>query len=526
MLLNCDVQPYSIELLKELIVKHPDASEREISNKLHLIYFEEYFSKLDAKTIVVETDYVDRDFLEDFAAYYVRCFYNYDRTCTRLHFFNHSFDGPSLDAYLENDREHLEYEDLRNSYLGFIVVKPLPFTIIGRTCLKTYDSNGNRRFYPTTRKYKIHLYGIPLQIKTIAFQEQDMVAAACATSALWSAFHKTGELFNHHIPSPVEITKSATRYSLPETRVFPGIGLTGEQMAQAVRDVSLEPFMVSVSNNPFLLKANVCAYLKAGIPAILGVYLFDISDPNHPVIEGKHAITVMGYNLSPSIHPYGGSKFRLKASCIDKIYAHDDQVGPFARLMFQPKPLKFTDKDGNIHNYNYFTTSWVGKNGVIGSIVAVPDILLFPLYHKIRIPFQTVLESVDSFNQIIEFMRTASSGLLPKDHLEWDIYLTTVSELKKDILDKSELLGEYRRILALESMPRFIWRADAYCQGEHTLDLLFDATDIELGQQFFKAIEYDSALSKGLRSFTPPQSIVDDYAYHGALQILERLTNS
>ena len=34
-------------------------------------------------------------------------------------------------------------ETLQKNYLGFIVVKPLPSTVVGRTCLKTYDDDGD-----------------------------------------------------------------------------------------------------------------------------------------------------------------------------------------------------------------------------------------------------------------------------------------------------------------------------------------------------------------------------------------------
>lgn len=46
-----------------------------------------YFDHIGAKTIIVENDYIDRDFLEDYSGYYARCFHDYQRSCTRLHFF-------------------------------------------------------------------------------------------------------------------------------------------------------------------------------------------------------------------------------------------------------------------------------------------------------------------------------------------------------------------------------------------------------------------------------------------------------
>jgi len=83
-------------------------------------------------------------------------------------------------------------------------------TIIGRTCLKTYGDDGGRRHYSSTQLVTSHLFGIPLQINTLPFQEQDSVVAACATSALWTVFHGSGYLLQHTIPSPVEITKKTT----------------------------------------------------------------------------------------------------------------------------------------------------------------------------------------------------------------------------------------------------------------------------------------------------------------------------
>jgi hypothetical protein len=53
-----------------------------VERKLHAEYFREYFAEIEARTIVVEQEYVDHDFLEDFAAYYARCFASYSRYCT------------------------------------------------------------------------------------------------------------------------------------------------------------------------------------------------------------------------------------------------------------------------------------------------------------------------------------------------------------------------------------------------------------------------------------------------------------
>ena len=57
------------------------------------------------------------------------------------------------------------------------------------------------------------------------------------------------------------------------------------------------------------------------------------------------------------------------------------------------------------------------------------------------------------------------------------------------------------------SLPHFIWRATATHQGYKFLDFLFDATDIEQGQFFLRAIEYNQELSEVLREIAKVPSL-------------------
>ena len=76
------------------------------------------------------------------------------------------------------------------SYLGCIVLRPIPKTFLCKVCLRPYERDKNRLTkYWLSADYDISLFGIPLKIKTIAFQEQDKVLSACATTALWTFFH-------------------------------------------------------------------------------------------------------------------------------------------------------------------------------------------------------------------------------------------------------------------------------------------------------------------------------------------------
>ncbi len=505
------LEPYSIDALRRLLSDEARAPLGVVARKLHLDYFEGYFKDLGAKTILVERNYIDRDYLEDFASYYVRCFKDYPHVCTRLHFFRDTITEKDFELALKG----ADAKTLSASYLGFVVVKPLPQTIIGRTCLRTYEDDNGRRHYPSTREYEANIFGIRLKAeKTLAFQEQDRVAAACATSALWSVFQGTGKLFQHPIPSPVAITRAATIHWPRETRTLPNDGLNAIQMAHAIRDVGLEPLMVRADRSD-ILKSNLYAYLRAKIPLLLIVDLYDA--PHHPVkfmgtpgydgehgYLGKHAVAVTGYSLGlQQPMPYGRNGMLVRASRIDKLYAHDDQVGPFARMGFAVAPMLHSN--GSQSDRDFLNTSWRSPRSGLATVLAQPENLLVPLYHKIRIPFDAISNAVIDLDQLLEGMRI--KGMAPFDaRLEWDIYLTTVNEFKSEIR-ASTVLDERRRLdIQLQPLPKFLWCATAFCNNEPQVGLVFDATDIEQGSFFLRGIEYNTSLTlviKALASGIP-----------------------
>ena len=491
---SIEVKQYTPEHLEEVVLSGPHANDAIIGRSLHLIYLKEYLKELGAQSMVIEHTYVDRDFLEDFASYYVRCLKSYERTCRRIHFFSQAFKQEDFEQLLAGETRSLTEQSLQASYLGFIVLKPLPETVIGRTCLKPYEPE-ERRFYPVVRTYEVHLYGLKLEIKSIAFQEQDTVTSACATSALWSVFQGTSKLYQHRVPSPVEITRLATRLSPPVSRVLPNTeGLSEWQMAQAIRAVALEPIAIGAAN-PFVLKAYCYAYMKSHVPVLLTVVLNDWSS-GKPELFGHHAVALTGFSLPATtsplpLRPYG---MLLSATRMDKLYAHDDGIGPFARMEFEKSCL---------------STSWKGKDGKIGSVKAIPKGLLISVYHKIRISFLAIFNVVQDFDAFVQVCRKDTGCLGGKARLEWDIYLTTVNEVKESIRNCPVLDPTYKLSILYEHMPRFIWRATALLDGEPVIDLLFDATDIEQGDFFFRAIEYEDDLAAGLRAFSPAADIED-----------------
>lgn len=507
MLHALEVLPYSIATLKRLLARK--SSRSAVKTKLHTLYFENYFKRVRAASIIIEGEYIDRDFLEDFAGYYVRCFSEYKHKCARLHFFNAQFSRDDLENALDGSARVIRR--LQDAYLGFVVVKPLPQTIVGRTCLVTYPEQRGRSF-PITRTYEANLCGLSLTVKSLAYQEQDRVAAACATSALWSVFHGTGKLFHHHIPSPVEITKAANLAVSSGSRSLPSQGLTASQIAAAMRTVGLEPFLVNAADE-HVLKSTLYGYLRGHVPILLGIDLYEKGSAGY-TFDGKHAVAVTGCRLKGGkAVPHGTTGFLLRAARVSKIYVHDDQVGPFARMEFDG--VKVGPK-----SRMSLSTSWGDHNGTPGSVRAAPDLMLVPLYHKIRIPYESVHDLVVQFDTFLDMLRSQFPAIQP-ERPEWDIYLTTVNEYKSRLLTGTNLSSAYKREVLQESMPRFLWQASARVNGRSVLDLLFDATDIEQGKLFVRAVEQDPILGSFLRRVCREPSLHKLFSGGAELRIVD-----
>jgi hypothetical protein len=460
--ISFEVCPYTHEKFVDVIAGTVRHGPQIFTKDIHGIYFREYFEFLKAKTMVVEDKYVDQNYLNDFSAFYVNCFQEYGRFCKRIHLFDQDFDHAKFLALLDGkfaSNSRMTPELLNKCYLGFVVVKPLPSAPIGKTCLKTYSGDG--RQFPVTESCKVSLFGINLSVKTIAFQQQDQVTAACATSALWSAFHCTGQTFHHWIPSPHEITASAKQNSSSMMQTFPNRGLNFTEMAQSVRAVGLEPVLIGGTNVKKELAGNIYGYLMAKIPIILGIELFNTKNES----DGFHAITITGFKLEQFSGP--PTAFQLHSDRITKIYAHDDQVGPFARMEFEQRGTGQSER-------MVLSTSFAG----VGSHYAVPINILVPMDRMLRIQYPTIRDMIEQFDKLLKQLATTELSGFGFESLSWDIHLSSVNDLKNEIFKSTK---KPRNILTA-LLPKYLWRAKAVSPDAEMFELLFDTTDVERGQ--------------------------------------------
>lgn len=416
---NFSVFPFSPHYISELLEKSNQAS-----------YLIQYLQNLEAKTYILEEEYVDKDYMIDFQKFYARSFEKIGKFTKRIHFFNEKFDEKDFQKALEsNDKEVIN--TLKRSYLGFTVVKPLRGAdgnkLIGRTLLKTYpeEVDDEMRIF-IKKKYTASLFGIPLEIESLPFQAQDQGVSACATIALWSALHPLSDIFEIKRDSPAEITEIAT--SLPFSRKFPSSGLTFEQMINYIQSLGLDTEVIRQIDEKIISTA-IKAYINADFPLIADLKL----KKNGEDYE-LHAAIISGYRCD-------------KKGNIKELYVHDDQIGPYSRV----KPLN--------NGFKYWDNEW--KDYGYNSIEV--EKLLIPIYSKIRMTFSRIYRFVEM-----------EKGVLDTSNL----YLYSVRKYKEFLLGKS-VMDKLEKLTM--SLPRFLWVLRLFEDSSidsPLLDIVFDGTSV------------------------------------------------
>jgi hypothetical protein len=346
------------------------------------VYLGLYLKELGCKTIVVESHYIDRDYIHDHALFYAKSLRDYSNACQRWHFFKEDLDEEQWHqlfhaASATTLTQHEQRFD--HSYLGFTVIRPLPGSPVGRTVLRTYGPHtetGMTRTFPTLRDYPVHLAGIKLIVPGLAFQQQDQGVSACATTALWSALQNIARAEEFHVPTPAEITQAASRYLLSSSvgRSLPSEGLTVQQLCEATRAAGLHPLVLpstSVEDD----RAQIFGYVSSGFAPVLTI---------RPVLaDDGHAICGVGLKLAdipPQTDP--ALKFQDRAAALRAVYVHDDRLGPYAAAHLSPWTL------GNGKIATGLTIEWPDR--AVPAEISILLATIIPLPEKLRMPLRRV----------------------------------------------------------------------------------------------------------------------------------------
>ncbi|MDD2915832.1 MAG: hypothetical protein PHP70_11005 [Gallionella sp.] len=512
------VVKYSRAYLLDLIRYQTGWDQRsEVSDKIQLNYLCKYLEvdHINAKTIVVENEYIDRHYLEDYSEYYARCFPSHPRKCSRVHFFSNEFiESQFISALDSNDLSFIN--QLSAGYIGYAVIRPIPHTFLAKLCLKRYEELSlNDHCKLIAKLNKLSLFGIPLEVMSAPFLEQDKVVSACATSALWMFFNASGHEFNGSLPSPSAITKSATGSSYDGARTFPNTGLSPTQVARSLKHFGFEPMIFELSTDLLEFKEIIYGYIRYNIPVLIAGSIYQKNSDGIIKHAGKHLVCALGFRLhEQNSATTSVDGMRLISHRIKNIYVHDDRYGPYVSVSTDPTKFTFDKKerDGLVFSLQ----------GVAATDYFVPDLAIVGVYHKIRLTYFDIRSMCDSLFLYLQVTQSGMQNILgeskTKDEAEkthfktisnsiehflhgiCDITLTSNTEIKEQLRASKMFVtfngGVSKSSCLLQNMPKYIWRCRVLLDAEGTIDenqitdILFDATEVAQGQVLVGYISY------------------------------------
>lgn len=557
------VTEFQRETLSALIRECFGYEYLQIFDKEQVKYLYNYLSSLGAKSILLEPRYTDRDFLEDYSRYYVKRFRNDGGVCGRLHFFSCKLDHKSFDSMmLDSARQDLTRGSLQDSYLGFVLIKPLSKTFIGKTCLRITGDHGTG---PGTKKkiskrYDVNLFGIKLFVESIAFQEQDKVVAACATTAIWTALHALPGRDVKTIPSCSEITIAALNFVDGSNNGFPNKHLTHKQIQ---RSLDVEGFRYHSSTltteTKKWFRSYTSAHIDSDLPVILagGVYgprkLTDVDseleNETLSVIEalGDSIDEVMRQELMADLKSAEGQSMCLKGGHAialvgydfrdggEWIYVHDDRLGPYARakLIQAEEFIELQSRSGfeasdevkselrgrwalAFSHWDPDNQVWLEPHEIL-----VPDMGIVPADKKARLEF---LYAHGTAAILLTHIKPWMEGICKSSELErqecrYTIKLSTISQVRNEVtgrpigyeLGETLAAGDEAPVATPEvierwnahklsfltaPMARLQWDIDFYWGDRKVFKVLLDATDTPLGDAVSAIYEHDLLLAE------------------------------
>lgn len=519
------VSEFSLSILSILIKQCFGSDFNDIESKLQVKNIVEQLEKLGARTIVCEREYIDKDYSDDYANYYVQSFKDYRGSCARLHFFSKRINQKEFTSILDSEQDlDAKEQELNSLYLGFIVIRPLPFNFLGKVCIKNpYEGR-------ITRRYQVSLFGIALAIQSIAFQEQDRVVSACATTAVWSLLHALPEIHNKHIPSPSAITLAAIGSPLQNVNSFPSKGLNLAQITAALESLSLRQHSFSISrfdkNEKNFLRKFISCYVNSRIPVFIGAQIYKKVADHEYVFHGDHAVVAIGIQINKGNY---------------SLIVHDDRLGPFIKMdlisaSIVPGKAAATAKSGVTGANTDFAFEIPGTDELL-----VPNAALVATYPKKKIGLEPIIRTarmlLESFKEDYLINKNLPAIFSEVgESLSPTALLHECHELKADYFKSSK--NSWVRKVLVAHLPHFIWQIRYLIDEKPIVDFLFDATDTPNGNAYIQYVVLDEdignyfingleQIATGIREkneFDPVYRTINDqtiYSYH--IDIFRRL---
>lgn len=389
------------------------------------------------KAVLVEFDYIDKDYRSTFYHFYAKKGRRYRSECLRLHFFDGdtTFDEATLTlAYSNGERS--------DHYFGFVTVRPTFQSTLGRSILDPRvraEMSGK----VMVSNHKAHLLGYDYQVKGFPWMQQHSDISVCAHTACWAIlryyserYRKYRELLTH------DITRLAHPYDPGGLR--PARGLQVAHAERVLSEAGNYPVVGSVSlqadaADRRVFMRQLFAYLDSGFPLFLA-------------IAGEHAVAAVGYKWKPD-QVTAQPGIRNAWDMVESVIVADDNHLPYIAL------------SEAVRGDQRYTLSEVHA-----FIAPLPEKIFYPA------------DAVETMSGNLATTFVSSIPFPQQDDIVVRYFITTSASLRRHMREHStEFTPEMVNIFMQLPMAQFVWVVeysshDDWNANRVTVRAIIDAT--------------------------------------------------
>ncbi len=347
-----------------------------------------------------------------------------------------------------------------NSYLGYMVIRPLERAPIGRSVfgIPQYTEFSSPNVL-VRAQYETHLLGAQLKVEGTPFMQQDARVGACAHVSIWMAARHLHIKHREGWFSTVDIAERAsnpTDVTLASSLPSGSGGLNLNNMIRAIRTMGREPIVYLANEQtaqdgtssyswPEGLRPEevVVRYIDSGIPVILAIAPWDSSQR-----EG-HAVTCFGHVQVTLPASFSPMRQCTHAIFCDALLVNDDQRGCYLRM-----PIS-----AGIGESNLPYSVWPN---VYGILISLPSRVYIKAEIAEAIAWNLVSQFAKSAEKLINISKSNEDyvrmylSAIGNNLLIARTYLTPGWKYKRRIYNNS-LCDQAKAILLKLDLPRFVW---------------------------------------------------------------------
>lgn len=256
-----------------------------------------------AVSVLVEHQYVCRDYRSEYIGFYGSTFRRVSSRSTRLHFFDQEVTGTEVEL---GTLPQL-------AYLGYSVIRPLTWAPVGRTVIRPPRVTSGRMCVISD---PVDVFGTPLIASGVPFMSQDGSYLRCAHAAQWMVLYHAFRRGVVERPTP-SLVQQAGMGGEVVGRQVPSSGLSPAQLLHSLHELGLSPGREplpgtqdeSQRSSRSSLPAVLCRYVNSQMPPI--------------VMSRSHVWVVVGYTVDRENWKHDAIRF----------FRHDDELGPYLPVL-------------------------------------------------------------------------------------------------------------------------------------------------------------------------------------------------